>query len=77
MNDRVQIQNSKLVRDLHSKAILNTDKVGLEDYMMKRELAKKQQTEQFETKERLAKLENDMSEIKCLLQDIANMRKCK
>ena len=77
MNDRVQIQNSKLVRDLHSKAILNTDKVGLEDYMMKRELAKKQQAEQFETKERLAKLENDMSEIKCLLQDIANMRKCK
>jgi t-SNARE complex subunit (syntaxin) len=42
---------------------------------MKRELAKKQQAEKVETKERLAKLENDMAEIKSLLHDIAQMRK--
>jgi hypothetical protein len=42
---------------------------------MKREIAKKQQADQSETKIRLAKLEEDMSEIKSLLQDIANMRK--
>ena len=71
----VRIQDTKLVRDLHSKAILNTDKAGLEDYLMKREIAKKQQAEQSETKMRLARLEEDMSEIKSLLQDIANMRK--
>jgi hypothetical protein len=75
MTDHVQIENSKLVRDLHSKAILNTDRVGLEDYMMKRELAKKQQAEKEETKERLVKLENDMTEIKNLLHEIAQMRK--
>ena len=67
MTDHVQIENSKLVRDLHSKAILNTDRIGLEDYMMKRELAKKQLAEKEETKERLVKLENDMTEIKNLL----------
>jgi len=75
MADYVQIENSKLVRDLHSKAILNTDRVGLEDYMMKRELAKKQQVEKEETKQRLVKLENDMTEIKNLLHEIAQMRK--
>jgi hypothetical protein len=75
MTDHVQIENSKLVRDLHSKAILNTDRIGLEDYMMKRELAKKQLAEKEETKERLVKLENDMTEIKNLLHEIAQMRK--
>ena len=75
MGDRVQIENSRLVRDLHSKALLNTDKVGLDDYLMKRELAKRQQAEQQDTKERLVKLENDMTEIKNLLLEIAQMRK--
>lgn len=75
MGERVQIENSKLVRDLHSKALLNTDKVGLDDYLMKRELAKRQQVEQHDTKERLVKLENDMTEIKNLLHEIAQMRK--
>lgn len=75
MGSRVQIENSRLVRDLHSKALLNTDKVGLDDYLMKRELAKRQQTEQHDTKERLVKLENDMTEIKNLLHEIAQMRK--
>jgi hypothetical protein len=71
----VRIQDTALVRDIHSKAVLNTDKAGLNDYLMKREIAKKQQADQSETKIRLAKLEEDMSEIKSLLQDIANMRK--
>lgn len=75
MGSRVQIENSRLVRDLHSKALLNTDKVGLEDYLMKRELAKRQQVEQQDTKERLVKLESDMTEIKNLLLEIAQMRK--
>jgi hypothetical protein len=42
---------------------------------MKREIAKKQQAEQLETKERLAKIENDMTDIKNLLHEIAQMRK--
>ena len=72
--DTVRIPDTKLIRDINSKAILNTDKAGLNDYLMKREIAKKQQYEQSETKEKLQKLETEMSEIKALLSDIARIR---
>jgi formylmethanofuran dehydrogenase subunit E len=71
----VQIrENDKLVRDTHSKAILNTDRNGLEEYYAKREIAKKQNFLQQQTQERLSKIEEDMFEIKKLLQEIAIMR---
>ena len=72
---QVRIKDTSLVRDIHSKAVLNTDKAGLNDYMMKREIAKKQKEEQSETKMRLAQLEQDMTEIKNMLIEIAQMRK--
>ncbi len=59
---------------MHSKAVLNTDREGLQEYLRKREVAKKQQEEQIETKNRLTKIEQDMFEIKTLLQNIANSR---
>jgi hypothetical protein len=67
----VKVEDTPFVRDTHSKAILNTDKNGLNEYYMKRELAKKQATEKQQDKARLDKLENDMQEIKQLLQFIA------
>jgi hypothetical protein len=75
MTTHVRIDDTALIRDIHSKAILNTDRAGLDEYLMKREIAKKQQADQVNTKDRLDKLENDMSEIKSLLRDIAEMRK--
>jgi hypothetical protein len=63
--------HNHLVRDINSKAVLNTDKAGLNDYLMKREIAKKQQVEKLESQQRLEKLEQDMSEIKALLYEIA------
>ena len=75
MTTHVRIEDTTLIRDIHSKAILNTDRAGLDEYLMKREIAKKQQADQVNTKDRLDKLENDMSEIKSLLRDIAEMRK--
>ena len=75
MTTHVRIEDTALIRDIHSKAILNTDRAGLNEYLMKREIAKKQQADQVNTKDRLNKLENDMSEIKSLLRDIAEMRK--
>lgn len=72
----VQIKdNQKLVRDTSSKAVLNTDIVGLKEYYAKRELIKKEQEEKSETKMRLAKLEEDMQDIKKLLVEIATLRK--
>ena len=63
--------NSNLMRDIHSKAVLNTDKNGLNEYLMKRQLAKQELEEKTETKNRLAKLEEDMHDIKSLLVEIA------
>ena len=71
----VRIKDTTLIRDIHSKAILNTDKAGLNDYLMKREIAKKQQAEQVQTKDRLDKIENDMSDIKNLLVQLVNTGK--
>jgi t-SNARE complex subunit (syntaxin) len=70
----VQIPDTTLMRDTSSKALLNTDRAGLNDYLMKREVAKKQNLAQIETKQRLDKIEEEMSEIKQLLRDIASMR---
>lgn len=64
---QVKIPDTSFVRDIHSKAILNTDRKGLNEYLMKRDIAKKQQSEKIETKERLNKLEQDIQEIKELL----------
>ena len=75
MGQHVRIEDTALIRDIHSKAILNTDKAGLNDYLMKREIAKKQQAEQVQTKDRLNKIENDMSEIKNLLVQLVNTGK--
>ncbi len=75
MTQHVRIGETALIRDIHSKAILNTDKSGLNDYLMKREIAKKQQAEQIQTKDRLNKIENDMSDIKNLLVQLVNTGK--
>ena len=75
MTQHVRIGDTALIRDIHSKAILNTDKAGLNDYLMKREIAKKQQAEQVQNKDRLTKLEEDMSEIKNLLVQLFNTGK--
>lgn len=63
--------HDNLVRDMSSKAILNTDRIGLQDYLQKREIAKRELSEKAETKQRLAKIEEEMAEIKYLLREIA------
>jgi hypothetical protein len=68
--------HDNLVRDMQSKAVLNTDKAGLQDYLQKREQAKKELSDKVETKQRLAKIEEEMSEIKSLLREIAASRSC-
>jgi hypothetical protein len=70
----VQIKNNEgLVRDTHSKAILNTDKRALNEYLIKAQLAKKQNEEKEEAKLRLHNLEKEMLEIKSLLMEIVKI----
>ena len=62
--------HENLVRDMNSKAILNTDRLALQEYYQKRDLAKKELSEKVESKQRLDKIENDMAEIKELLRSM-------
>ncbi len=72
----VKVENQKhLVRDTSSGAILNTDRSGLQEYYRRKELAKKEMMDREETKLRLAKMEEEMQEIKSLLKEIAAIRK--
>lgn len=68
--DKVNIPNTAYFRDIHSKAILNTDKRGRDKYLMEREIALKEKNEKEANNQRLNKLEQDMSEIKNLLNEI-------
>lgn len=74
MSDYIKISDTNFVRDVHSKAILNTDKKALEEYLLKKEIAKRQSEESEETKMRLNLIEKEMQEVKQLLLDLKNMR---
>lgn len=74
MNNHVKIKDHNLVRDMNSRAILNTDKNGLQEYLMKKTIAKKQNEEQNEMKMRLMKVEEDINAIKNMLQEIISIR---
>jgi hypothetical protein len=62
--------NPTLVRDITNRALLNTDVEGLEKYKAQRLLAKKRIEEQEEMKNKVQKLEQDMTDIKNLLQQL-------
>lgn len=74
MTTHVKIKDQNLIRDINSKAVLNTDKNGLQEYLIKKSIAKKQSEEQNEMKMRLMKVEEDMNTIKNLLQEIISIR---
>lgn len=74
-NILVQTEDDNLLRDVNSKALLNKNIAALRDYKNKRNLIQTIRKEDGETKERLAKLESDMQDIKNLLIEIAALRK--
>lgn len=62
-----------LVRDMESGAILNTDKQSIEDYLAKKralQSAREAKNEVAELGERVDKLQNDISEIKRMLEGL-------
>jgi hypothetical protein len=66
--------HDNLVRDPHSKAILNTDVAGLQRYLTERDIAENQKREKQELKDKVTNLEKDMSEIKNMLYELTRMR---
>jgi hypothetical protein len=73
----VQTEDTSFVRDLHSKALINTDRVALENHRKKRqiEIQQAQQWQQMEIKvEELDNMRNEILEIKGLLQEVLNKK---
>jgi hypothetical protein len=71
----VRIEEEKhLVRDTTNRAILNTDRAGLENYLAQRQLAKQRLAEQEEMKNKVNKLEEDITDIKGMLRELVQMK---
>ena len=73
----VQTEDTSFVRDLHSKALINTDRVALENHRKKRQIEMQQarKWQQMETKvEELVTVKDEMLEIKSLLQKLVNTK---
>jgi len=71
----VQIdENKNLVRDTTNRAILNTDRAGLESYLAQRQVAKQRLAEQEEMKNKVEKLEKDITDIKDMLRELVQMK---
>jgi hypothetical protein len=71
----VQIENDKhLIRDTTNRAILNTDRAGLERYLAQRQVAKQRMEEQQEINSKVIKLEKDITDIKDMLRELVQMK---
>jgi len=73
----IQTEDTSFVRDLHSKALINTDRVALENHRKKRQIKiqQAQKWQQMEIKvEELNNMRNEILEIKGLLQEVLNKK---
>ena len=73
----VQTEDKSFVRDIHSKALINTDRIALENHRKKRqiEIQQARKWQQMETKvEELNNMRNEILEIKGLLQEVLNKK---
>jgi hypothetical protein len=73
----IQTEDTSFVRDLHSKALINTNRVALENHRKRKqiEIQQAQKWQQMETKvEELNNVRNEILEIKGLLQEVLNKK---
>ena len=67
-------EDKNLVRDTTNRAILNTDRAGLERYLAQRQIAKQRMDEQQEINSKVIKLEKDITDIKDMLRELVQMK---
>ena len=75
--ETVQTEDKSYVRDIHSKALLSTDRVALENHRQKQVMVSQQSFEwqQMKTKvDELNTVKDEMLEIKVLLQKILHTK---
>ena len=75
--ETVQTENKSYVRDLHSKALLNTDRIALENHRQKMRIQEQQKSEWQIMKNKVDELNTvreEMLEIKSLLQELLHKK---
>ena len=75
--ETVQTENKSFVRDLHSKALLNTDRVALENHRQRMRIQEQQKSEWQIMKSKVDELNTvreEMLEIKSLLQELLHKK---
>ena len=73
----IQTEDNSFVRDLHSKALINTDRIALENHRKKRqvEVQQAQRLKEMEIKvEELVTVKDEILEIKSLVQKLVNTK---
>lgn len=66
--------NPEFVRDMKTNAVVRLDTRELDEFNQRRRKILEEKKEKEETKLRLAKIEDDMQEIKNLLKEITQIR---
>ena len=75
--ETVQTENHSYVRDIHSKALLNTDRVALENHRQRKKFIDDQAKEWQLMKSKVDELNTvreEMLEIKSLLRELLNKK---
>jgi|TARA_B100001109_G_C18496722_1_gene304985 hypothetical protein len=75
--ETVQTENQSYVRDIHSKALLNTDRVALENHRQRKKFIDDQAKEWQLMKSKVDELNTvreEMLEIKSLLRELLNKK---
>jgi transposase-like protein len=74
LNNIVPIENTDLVRDMDSKAVVSTDLDGLRRYKESRRRTLAANKELQETKNRLEVIEGDMRTLKRIVGELTTLR---
>ena len=75
--ETVQTENRSFVRDIHSKALLNTDRIALENHRQSIRIIEQQRSEWQVMKTKVDELNTvreEMLEIKVLLKEILHKK---
>ena len=76
MKNFVKIKDrDSLVRDMTSRAIINTDTAEYQNYLIKRSASQKMKEQLQQNSEEIAEIKTDISEIKQLLISLINKDK--
>lgn len=70
----INIQNTDLVRDMDTRAVLSTDTNGLNRYKEQRKRLLTQRQESQETKRRLQEIESEMAVLKQIVSELSVLR---